>query len=143
MYTDQMYTDQLSVFLGNRPGRLLHACRLLGENGINIRAVNIAESKDFGVLRLIVDNRDEALKVLKGASFAAESTKVVAVEVPDAPGGLAHVLESIEKAGLNIEYMYGFSRRRTDNAIMIFRFDDSVKATEALVAQGIKVVANV
>ena len=128
-----MFTDQLSVFLGNRPGRLLHACRLLGEAGINIRAVNIAESKDFGVLRLIVDKRDEALKALKDASFAAEYTKVVAVEVPDVPGGLAHILEAIEKAGLNIEYMYGFSRRRTDSAIMVFRFDDAKKAAGIVV----------
>ena len=140
MYTDQMYTDQLSVFLGNHPGRLLHVCRLLGENGVNIRAANIAESKDFGVLRLIVDKRDEALKVLQAASVSAECTKVVTVEVPDAPGGLAHVLEVLEKAGLNIEYMYGFSRRHAESAIMVFRFEDPDKASQTIAAAGLKIV---
>ncbi|MFA5258380.1 MAG: ACT domain-containing protein [Opitutales bacterium] len=137
-----MSIDQVSVFLGNHPGRLLHVCRLLGEAGINIRAVNIAESKDFGVLRLIVDKCDEALRVLKEASFSAECTKVVAVEVPDVPGGLALVLDAIQKAGLNIEYMYGFSKRHSDSALMVFRFEDPKKATEALVAAGIGVVSD-
>ncbi|HNX05497.1 MAG TPA: ACT domain-containing protein [Opitutales bacterium] len=134
-----MSIDQLSVFLGNHPGRLLHVCRLLGEAGINIRAVNIAESKDFGVLRLIVDKRDEALRVLKNASFSAECTKVVAVEVPDVPGGLAQVLAAIDKAHLNIEYMYGYSRRHSDRAMMVFRFDDAKVAAEALIAEGVVV----
>jgi hypothetical protein len=140
MYTDQMYTDQLSVFLGNHPGRLLNVCRLLGDNGINIRAASIADSKDFGVLRLIVDKRDEALRVLREASVSAECTKVVTAEVPDSPGGLAHVLDLLEKAGLNIEYMYGFSRRHAESAIMVFRFEDPKKASDALVAAGIRIV---
>ena len=134
-----MSTDQVSVFLGNHPGRLLNVCRLLGDNGINIRAVNIAENKDYGVLRLIVDKSDEALRVLKEASFSAECTNVVAVEVPDVPGGLARVLETIEKAKINIEYMYGFSKRRSDNSLMVFRFEDPKKAAEALTTAGIAI----
>ena len=134
-----MSTDQVSVFLGNHPGRLLNVCRLLGDNGINIRAVNIAENKDYGVLRLIVDKSDEALRVLKEASFSAECTNVVAVEVPDVPGGLARVLETIEKAKINIEYMYGFSKRHSDDSLMVFRFEDPKKAAEALTAAGIAI----
>jgi len=137
-----MSINQLSVFLGNHPGRLLNICRLLGDNDINIHAVNIAESKDFGVLRLIVDKCDEALRVLKEASCSAECTKVVAVEVPDVPGGLARVLDTIEKAGLNIEYMYGFSKRHSDDSLMVFRFEDPKKAIEALLAVGIGVVSD-
>lgn len=135
-----MCTEQISVFLGNQPGRLLSVCRLLGDHGIDICAASMAESKDFGVLRLIVDKVDEGLQALKEASFSAERTNVVAVAVPDAPGGLAHVLEVIEKAGLNIEYMYGFSKRHSDEALMVFRFEDSQKATAALSAGGINVV---
>ena len=136
-----MYSEQLSVFLGNRPGRLLHVCRLLGEKGIDIRAANIAESKDFGVLRLIVDKTDAALAALKEASFSADRTKVVAVKVPDRPGGLAQVLEAIEKSQLNIEYMYGFSERDSKDALMVFRFDDAEKAAAALAAQGIGIAS--
>jgi hypothetical protein len=135
-----MSIDQISVFLGNKPGRLLHVCRLLGEAGVNIRAIYIAESKDFGILRLIVDKCEEALKVLKDASFSAECTKVVAVEVPDVPGGMANVLDAIGKAQINIEYMYGYSRRRSDSAMMVFRFEDNQKAIDALAAAGIGVV---
>lgn len=132
-----MPTEQVSVFLGNRPGRLLEVCKLLGQNKIDIHAASIAETKDFGVLRLIVDKCDEALKVLKAAEFSAECTKVVAVEVPDRPGGLAHILETIQKANLNVEYMYGFSNRHSNDALMVFRFEDAKKASDALAAAGI------
>jgi len=136
-----MAIEQLSVFLGNRPGRILNVCRLLGDNDIDIKALSIAENKDYGVLRLIVDKLDLALKVLKDASFTAECTKVVAVEVPNVPGGLAQVLEAIDKARLNVEYMYGFSMKHSDNALMVFRFEDPKKASEALAAAGIGIVA--
>jgi hypothetical protein len=107
---------------------------------VDIKAANIAESKDYGILRLIVDKCDEALAALKAASFSAECTQVVAVEVPDRPGGLAQVLETIEKVGLNIEYMYGFSIRHSDCALMVFRFDDAENASKALSAAGVGIV---
>jgi len=135
-----MYTKQLSVFLGNKPGRLLEVCRLLGRAGVDIKAANIAESKDYGILRLIVDKCDEALAAVKAGSFSGECTQVVAVEVPDRPGGLAQVLETIEKVGLNIEYMYGFSIRHSDCALMGFRFDDAENASKALSAAGVGIV---
>lgn len=138
-----MHIDQVSVFLGNHPGRLRHACRLLGDNGVDIKAATIAESKDFGILRLIVDKSDVALKVLHEASFSAECTKVLAVQVADSPGGLAHVLEVIENAGLNIEYMYGFSIRNCEDALMVFRFDDVQKAEVEFDKAGVKTVSHV
>ena len=136
-----MCTDQISVFLENRPGRLSYVCRLLSDNGVDIRAVNIAENKDFGILRLIVDDCEKALGVLKNASVSAESTKVVTVEILDVPGGLATVLEAVEKANLNIEYMYGFAERHSDYALMVFRFEDPEKAAAALADAGICVVS--
>ena len=138
-----MAIEQLSVFLGNRPGRILNVSRILGDNGIDIKAISIAESKDFGVLRLIVDKLDLALKVLRDASFSAEITHVVAVEIPNVPGGFAHVLEEIDKAGFNVEYMYGFTEWHSNDALIVFRFEDPKAATEALTAAGLKIVSEV
>jgi len=137
-----MHIDQLSVFLENRPGRLNEVCALLGKNGIDIKTLNLAESKDFGVLRVIVDKTDEALRVLKAASFAVDRTNIVAVEVPDTPGGLLKVLDVLAASSVNVEYMYGFTEKCSDKALMVFRFDDSAKAAAVLAAGGIRVVKN-
>jgi hypothetical protein len=135
-----MKITQVSVFLENKKGRLLEVCTLLGKNNINIRALNVAESEGFGVLRIVVDKSQEAVDVLKKNNLVANLTDVVAVEVEDRPGGLAKVLEVLTKNNINVEYMYGFVEKHSNNALMVFRFEEPDKAAKVLNDNGIKVV---
>ncbi|MBF0478990.1 MAG: ACT domain-containing protein [Candidatus Omnitrophica bacterium] len=135
-----MKLTQISVFLENKKGRLYDATRLLGENNVNIRALTIAESQDFGVLRIVVDNPEKGLEVLKNNKFMASFTDIVAVEVGDDPGGLAHVLKVFADTGINIEYMYAFVEKNTDKALMVFRFDNTDGAIKVLQQNKINVV---
>ena len=135
-----MRITQISVFLENRKGRLCDVCSVLGENGINIRALTIAETESFGVLRIVVDNSDAAVKVLKDNGFVANMTDVVAVEVGDQPGGLAAVLKVLADNDVNIEYMYAFVEKFTDSALIVFRFEDTDLAQKILGENSIKVV---
>lgn len=131
---------QISVFLENRKGRLYEVCRLLGEHQISIRALHIAEATDFGVLRMVVDKPDAAQKLLRENNFVANRTDVVAIEVSDRPGGLADILQLLTKEDLNVEYMYAFVEKRSDKALVVFRFDDTEKALRLLAAHHISVV---
>ena len=135
-----MKITQVSVFLENKKGRLLEVCKLLGKNNINIRALNVAESEGFGVLRIVVDKSQEAVDVLKKNDLVANLTEVVAVEVEDRPGGLAKILEILSKNNINVEYMYGFVEKHSSNALMVFRFEEPDKAAKILLDNGIKVV---
>ncbi|TFG49155.1 MAG: ACT domain-containing protein [Candidatus Brocadiia bacterium] len=135
-----MKITQISVFLENRKGRLCEVCTLLGANNINIRALTIAETETFGVLRIVVDKSDEALKILKANNFAANITDVVAVEVSDKPGGLASILKLFADNGVNIEYMYGFVEKFSDKALLVFRFENTDVAQKILSGKGVKVV---
>lgn len=127
-----MRVEQIAVFLENKSGRLAEIMSVLAENNINIRALSVADTADFGILRLIVDKVDAAKKVLKENGCTVGKTNVVAVEVPDRVGGLAGVLKTIAGAGLNVEYMYAFVNKSGENAVLIFRFDDLDKAMAAL-----------
>lgn len=135
-----MKITQISVFLENRKGRLFEVCSLLGDNEINIRALTIAETESFGVLRIVVDKSDEAVKLLKDNGFVANLTHVVAVEVGDKPGGLASVLKVFADNDVNIEYMYGFVEKFSDKALLVFRFADTDLAQQILAKNDIKVV---
>ncbi|HPS54499.1 MAG TPA: ACT domain-containing protein [Sedimentisphaerales bacterium] len=135
-----MKITQISIFLENRKGRLFEACSLLGSNGINIRALTIAETEDFGVLRIVVDKTDDAVKCLRENNFVANITDVVAVEVSDKPGGLASVLKKLSENNINIEYMYGFMEKFSDNALLVFRFEDVNAAQKVLTNNNIKIV---
>jgi len=135
-----MKLTQISVFLENRKGRLYEICSRLGQSGINIRALTIAETETFGVLRLIVDKPDAAVKMFQQNNITANRTDVVGVEVPDKPGGLADVLKVLTDADVNVEYMYGFMEKFSDKALMVFRFDDPEKAAAVLAAAGVNVV---
>lgn len=135
-----MKLTQISVFLENRKGRLYEICSKLGQSGINIRALTIAETETFGVLRLIVDKPDAAVKMFQQNTITANRTEVVAVEVPDKPGGLADVLKVLTDADVNVEYMYGFMEKFSDKALMVFRFDDPEKAAAVLASAGVNVV---
>jgi hypothetical protein len=135
-----MKVDQLSIFLENKSGRLAEVTRVLGTSGVNIRALSLADTSDFGILRLIVNDCAKAVDVLKANQFTVSTTQVVAVEVSDRPGGLAHILDTLEKEKINVEYMYAFVERSSDNAVIIFRFDDIDRAIKALTAKGVTVL---
>jgi hypothetical protein len=135
-----MKVKQLSIFLENRAGRLAEIARLLGDARINIRALSLADTSDFGILRLIVNDVNKALQVLRDAGHTVSLTDVVAVEVPDHPGGLAGVLEALRKANVNVEYMYAFVEKATDKAVVVFRFEDADAALKILATVGISVL---
>jgi len=118
-----MTLKQLSVFLENKPGALSRPCRLLGDAGINIQTFALADTQQFGILRLVLHQWDEAKQLLEKNGFAVKVTEVVAVEVPDRPGGLAELLEVLERARINVEYMYAFTVKQNGKGLMIFRFD--------------------
>ena len=127
-----MILKQLSVFLENKPGALSRPCRLLAQAGINLQTVALADTQQFGILRLVVHDWEHARKVLTAADFVVKVTDVVALEVPDRPGGLADVLEVIEHAGVNVEYMYAFTVKQDGKGLMLFRFDQAEAALAAL-----------
>jgi len=135
-----MKIKQVSVFLENKKGRLLEVCSLLGKSNINIRALSIAETEGFGVLRIIVDKPEAAVNVLRSSQLVSNLTEVIAVEVEDKPGGLARILDVLEHNDINIEYMYGFIEKFSENALMVFRFDDLEKAAGILKANSIKIL---
>lgn len=138
-----MKMHQLSMFLENKPGRLSEPCRLLADAGINILTLSVADTQQFGILRLIVADWEQAKAVLEQSGFVVNVTEVVATEVVDQPGGLAGILEIIETAGLNIEYMYAFTFRCDDKAVIVFRFDNNDVAVTALREKGVNVVSGV
>ncbi|MFA6471446.1 MAG: ACT domain-containing protein [Candidatus Latescibacterota bacterium] len=135
-----MRVKQISVFIENRSGRLREVAEILGKSKINIRALSLADTSDYGILRLIVDKPHEALTVLKKANFTLSETDVIAVEVSDKPGGLADVLNVLGNSGINVEYMYAFVEKSSENAVMIFRIDDIDKAVKALKAGNVTIL---
>jgi hypothetical protein len=135
-----MKLTQISIFLENKKGRLFEVCSLLGKNKVNIRALSVAENEEFGVLRLVVDKPQGAVRILKKSGFVANLTDIVAVEVEDKPGGLASILRVFDKSNINVEYMYGFVEKFSDKAILVFRFEDPDKAVRVLTRNKIKIV---
>ena len=138
-----MKIQQLSLFVENKPGCLLEPCGLLAGGGINIRALTLADTQQFGILRMIVSDWQEAAALLKERGYVVNLTEVLAVEVPDRPGGLVHLLATIENSTVNIEYMYAFPSARREKAVLLFRFDDPDQAVARLQAAGINVVESV
>jgi hypothetical protein len=137
-----MKIHQLSLFLENKPGQLTEPCRLLAQAGINIRTLTLADTEEFGILRLIVSDWQKGARLLEDAAYVVNVTEVVAVEVPDRPGGLAELLAVFENTDINIEYMYAFTFGRGDTAVMIFRFNQPDAAIEKLQSAGINVVGS-
>jgi hypothetical protein len=138
-----MKIQQLSLFLENKPGHLLEPCRLLADAGVNIRTLTLADTQQFGILRLVVSDWEKASALLKSKGYVVAITEVLAVEVPDHPGGLAHLLETIAGSTVNIEYMYAFTSTRQNKAILIFRFDNPDGAMAHLQKAGINVIGSV
>ncbi len=136
-----MSVKQISVFLENRPGCLYEMTKALAENNIDLRGLSLAETSDFGIVRLIVDDVLGTATVLKDAGFVSSLTDVLAVEVPNVPGGLNKVLEILNGAKINIEYMYAILGNKTsETAYMIFRVNDNIKASSALNNAGVKIM---
>lgn len=135
-----MKAIQLSVFLENKKGRLAEVTKILGDYNINIRALFIADTSDFGILRMIVDNPEEAIKILKDNQFTVRQNEVVAVEVPDRPGGIAKVLSVLDANDLNVEYLYCFVDKELKAAINIMRIEDVARAIDILQHSDIKLI---
>ncbi len=136
-----MKVSQLSVFIENKSGRLADVTRCLADNGINIRALSIADTIDYGLLRLIVNDPAAAKAALIDAGFTVAMTEVLAIEVPDDPGGLANIINILAQAGSNIEYMYAFVGSTGKNAIVIFRIEKVDEAIATLQSKGVKIFA--
>lgn len=136
-----MKLQQLSIFVENKPGRLAMACKPLADAGINILTLSLADTQQFGILRLIVRDWERAAKVLEKAGCVVKTTEVVAIEIPDRPGGLAETLTALEHAGINVEYMYAFTFKRENRGVMVFRFDEVDSALKALATSNVKVIA--
>lgn len=135
-----MIIKQLSIFLENKSGRINEVTSLLGAENINIRALTLADSSDFGVMRLIVDDLDKAIACLEKNNISIGLTSVIAVEVPDQPGGLAEVMRKVANSGLDVKYMYSIPEKKHNNAIMIMRFDDAVETAEKLKGEGLNIL---
>jgi hypothetical protein len=138
-----MKITQLSLFLENKPSHLIVPLKALGDAGINIITLSLADTQQFGILRFIVRDWQKAKTVLEHAGCVVQATDMVALEVPDQPGGLAHLLDSVDQCGLNIEYMYAFTEHRNDKAVMLFRFEDADAAVLNLNQRGINVLGHI
>jgi hypothetical protein len=135
-----MKTKQISIFIENRSGRLAKITTTLGAAGVNIRALSLADTSDFGILRLIVNQTEKAIHILKDHGFTVMVSEVIAVAVPDIPGALGNLLSLMEHAELNVEYMYAFVTKNQDRAVIILRFDDIDKAIETLTENDVTVL---
>jgi len=138
-----MKVKQLSLFLENKPGSLSRPVKLLAKARCNILALQVADTEQFGILRLIVRDWEKAEKLLEADGFVVKVTDMVAIEVSDAPGGLADILAALENTRVNLEYMYGFTLRKESKGLLVFRFDDPDRAIEALARKGINPVREV
>ncbi len=138
-----MKVKQLSIFLENRPGAISRPVNILAKAGLNILTISMADTQNFGILRFVVRDWEQAKTLLEDNDFVVKVTDVVAVEVPDRPGGLGDILKIVEKARVNLEYMYGFTMKKEGKGLLAFRFDDPDRAIEALKKKGINTVAGV
>ena len=136
-----MFIKQLSIFIENKVGRLQAIMDTLSENDINIRALSIAETTEFGILRIITPEVDKAKKVLRDVDVISKITDVIAVYIDDKAGGLAKMLKCITDAGINVEYMYAFLGRTEGKALMVLKADDEAKAEKALLASGMELAS--
>lgn len=137
---DNKKIPQISIFMENRSGRLAHITKALGKNQVNIRAMSLADTSDFGILRLIVNDTDAALSTLKTHGFTVNLSDVIAIRIKDAPGELGRILSIFEELDLNVEYMYAFVQKSLDHAVIIFRFENPDQAVTALLEKDVPVL---
>ncbi|OQB15754.1 MAG: hypothetical protein BWY15_00467 [Firmicutes bacterium ADurb.Bin193] len=136
-----MLIKQISIFIENKSGRLADITKLLGENGVNILALSIADTTDFGILRLIVSNPDAAEQLVKDYGLTAKATEVIGISIPHVPGGLASALAVLNEHNIGIEYMYAFVTRSADNAMVILKVGDNYEAIKVLAQAGVKILS--
>jgi hypothetical protein len=137
-----MAIDQISVFVENQPGRLAEVTEILGAAGIDMRAMSLADTADFGVLRLIVNDAPRALQALRDARYVVSVTRMLALSIEDSPGSLAKVLRMLANAGINIEYLYAFITRKEGNAFVALRVEDDGRAAEILAENGVRIIGS-
>jgi len=137
-----MKLKQISIFLENKKGRLKEAIYILSKANINIRALSIADTSEFGILRLIVPEPEKAKQELEKNNFVVKINNVIAVEVPDSPGGLYGILEILNKKDINVEYIYAFVEKKTDKAIVVIRTEDIEEGINALKEGNATVLTN-
>ena len=135
-----MPIKQLSLFVENQPGSLSKVCQVLKENRINISTLSLADTREYGILRLLIQEHDRARVVLEKAGYVVKVTDVLALTVPDHPGGLADTLAILDKHALSVEYMYAFTYGRSNKAIIVFRFENPDTAVEQLKDEPIELV---
>ncbi|MGB9601158.1 MAG: amino acid-binding protein [Verrucomicrobiia bacterium] len=135
-----MKIKQLSIFLENKPGALIAPCKLLANNKINIQTFALADTREFGILRIIVKEWEKARDLLLENGFPVKVTELCAIEIEDRPGGLVSVLEAIQKANVNVEYTYAFTAKYEGKGLVLFRFDNMDSAIEAISKEGINIV---
>lgn len=138
-----MKFKQLSLFLENKTGALSRPVKLLAKAKLNILTLSIADTRQFGILRFVVRDWAKAKRLLAKEGFVVKVSDMVAIEVADEPGGLAKILVTLEQAGVNLEYMYGFTLKKEGKGVLAFRFDDPDSAIAALQKKGIKPVSSV
>jgi hypothetical protein len=133
---------QISVFLENKVGHVRMVTEELKKAGLNMRAISLADSEDFGILRMVVEDPDRAYAVLRAANHAVKETDVIAIEVPDHPGGLSDVLKALEECGVNVEYMYTVLEKKTDKAVIILRVENTDKVIEDLKKRNVRLLSS-
>ena len=137
-----MTFDQLSVFIENKPGKLLEALEILASAGVDMRALSLADTADFGILRIVVDKQDEALDALKDAGYLVKVNRVITVEVSDTPGGFAQIMRYLTNSGIDVEYTYAFFAHSHNKAYVILRVNDNELAIKVLTDNGVKLLSN-
>ncbi len=135
-----MTIKQIAVFMENKPGTMSKVTEALGNSGIDVRAASLADTQDFGILRMIVTDTEKAVKSLSDAGYVASVCDVFAAEVPDLPGAMTELMKKVASTGLNVEYMYAFVSPETKKAYIVLRIKDTENAEKALIDKGIKLI---
>lgn len=135
-----MFIKQLSVFLENKKGRLASLASVMARNGIDLYALSIADTTNFGILRALTNDTDKAVRILREEGFMVNTTEVIAAEVDDRPGGLAKVLDVLDAGGIGVEYLYSFVRNPSDSALILFRVSDTEAAFKVLTEAGVRLI---
>ena len=136
-----MTINQISVFLENKVGQLAQVCKVLADNGVSLVTLSLAETQDFGIARLIVDNHAKAETVLRTNKFLVKTTPVIAVTVPDRPGGMAQVVSTLSEKGCDIEYSYAFASSNNEQAVLVFRCKNEDQSKAVLTEAGFTTIA--
>jgi hypothetical protein len=132
---------QISVFVENKPGRLLDVVEILGNSNIDIKAISLADSSDFGIVRLICENPESVYELITNSGFTASLTEVLAIAISDQPGSLAKVLRALKESDINIEYMYGFSAKTKDHAVMIIKVSNLEETIKCCISNNVQILS--